>query len=264
MLEVKHEVKQVLSIKTRGVATLIAGDNPEVKSVILAKVGVSLPEKCEDVNGYIVDLYFNRQPQQKVIMKSFVSVRDQWVKALDVLKLSRETTLNFEYDFKRRPVNRRMINSHVAFDTVPWRTIDEVEKVYVLFSSWKQKHCIKTLEDFDAWEDYYQTHLALEKIRERGRLPIQITEEGSIGLLKRLFLRAYNKRCWGMSRPLSYKELTALMNRIGFSVTEYDAKNGNKGKVYDNLVPCTVLTKPLVNKLKKAIPELDITKIFIV
>jgi hypothetical protein len=54
------------------------------------------------------------------------------------------------------------------------------------------------------------------------------------------------------------------MNRIGFSVTEYDAKNGNKGKVYDNLVPCTVLTKPLVNKLKKAIPELDITKIFIV
>jgi hypothetical protein len=157
-----------------------------------------------------------------------------------------------------------MINSHVAFDTVPWQTIDEVEKVYVLFSSWKQKHCIKTLEDFDAWEDYYQTHLALEKIRDRGRLPIQITEEGSIGLLKRLFLRAYNKRCWGMSRPLSYKDLTTLMNRIGFNVTEYDAKNGNKGKVYDNMVPCTVLTKPLVNKLKKIIPELDITKIFIV
>ena len=33
--------------------------------------------------------------------------------------------------------------------------------------------------------------------------------------------------------------------------------------MYDNLVPCTVLTKPLVKKLKKAIPELDVSKIFI-
>jgi hypothetical protein len=66
-----------------------------------------------------------------------------------------------------------------------------------------------------------------------------------------------------MDRPLSYSELTALMNEIGFSVTVHDAKNGNKGQVYDNLVPCTVLTKSLVKKLKKAIPELDVSKIFI-
>lgn len=124
----------------------------------------------------------------------------------------------------------------------------------------------KTLEDFDQWEDYYQSHLALDRVRGRfsnGRLPIQITEEGSIGLLKRLFLRAYNKRCWGMERPLSYGELTTLMNKMGFNVTEHDAKNGNKGTVYDNLVPRTVLTTRLVKKLKKAIPELDTAKIFI-
>jgi|688.fasta_scaffold62710_2 hypothetical protein len=266
MLEVKHEVKQVLSIKTRGVATLIEGDNPNVKSVVLAKTGVSLPDNCEDANGYIVDLYLNRQPQQKVLTNPFVSVRDQWIQARDVLRQPREITLNFEYDFKRRPVNRRMIESHVAFNTVPWNTIDEIDKVYGLFSNWKQKHCIKTLEDFDQWEDLYQTHLILDRIRERfpnRRLPLQITEEGSTGLLKRLFLRAYNKRCWGMDRPLSYSELTALMNEIGFSVTVHDAKNGNKGQVYDNLVPCTVLTKSLVKKLKKAIPELDVSKIFI-
>jgi hypothetical protein len=82
-------------------------------------------------------------------------------------------------------------------------------------------------------------------------------------LLKRLFLRAYNKNCWGLDRPLSYSQLTALLNEIGFSVTGHDAKNGNKGTVYTNLVPCTVLTKPLVKKLKKAIPELDVSKIFI-
>ena len=50
---------------------------------------------------------------------------------------------------------------------------------------------------------------------------------------------------------------------MGFNVTEHDAKNGNKGIVYDNLVPCTPLTKPLVDKLKKAFPELDVAKVFI-
>jgi hypothetical protein len=66
-----------------------------------------------------------------------------------------------------------------------------------------------------------------------------------------------------MNRTLSYAELTNLMNDMGFNVTEHDAKNGNKGIVYDNLVPCTPLTKPLVDKLKKAFPELDVAKVFI-
>jgi hypothetical protein len=264
MFEVKHEVKQALSIKTRGVATLVHGDNPDVKCEVLAKGSVSPPPDCENVNQYIVDLYFNRVPEQKVMTRPFVSVKDQWVKALDVFRLARETTLNYEYDFKRRPVKRRMVNSHVAYETVPWNNIEEIEKVQDLLSTWKKKRCIKTLEDFDVWEDYYESHLQLDRVRGRyGRLPIQITEEGSIGLLKRLFLRAYNKRCWGMDRPLTNSKLAELMSRIGFTVTEHDAKNGNKGTVYDNLVPCTVLTKPLVKKLKKAIPELDISKIFI-
>ena len=266
MFEVKHQVKQALSIRTRGVATLIPGDNPNVKSEILAKAGVSPPSDCEDKNKYVVDLYYNRVPGQKVMTHPFVSPRDQWIKARDVLRLDREVTLNYEYDFKRRPVNPRMVGSHIAFDTLPWDNIETAGKVHALFSSWKEKRCIKTLEDFDVWEDYCNSHLALDKVRSRlpnGRLTIQITEEGSIGVLKRLFLRAYNKRCWGINRTLSYSDLTNLMNDMGFNVTEHDAKNGNKGIVYDNLVPCTPLTKPLVDKLKKAFPELDVAKVFI-
>jgi hypothetical protein len=262
MFEVKHEVKQALSIKTRGVATLVHGDNPDVKCEVLAKGSVSPPPDCENVNQYIVDLYFNRVPEQKVMTRPFVSVKDQWVKALDVFRLARETTLNYEYDFKRRPVKRRMVNSHVAYETVPWNNIEEIEKVQDLLSTWKKKRCIKTLEDFDVWEDYYQSHLALDRVRT-GRLSIQVTEEGSGGILKRLFLRAYNKRCWGTNRPFNSRELAKLMSDIGFSVTEHDVKNGNKGKVYDNLVPCNARTELLVMKLKQAIPELDTTKIFI-
>ena len=267
MIEIKHEVKQALSIKTRGVATLVQGDNPLVDPVVLAKVGVSAPAECEDVNQYIVDLYFNRVPQQKVLQRPFTSIREQWTKDVDVIRLSRETTLNYEYDFKRRPVNPRMIGSHVAFDTMPWKTIDEIAKVHLMFSYWKEKRCIKTLEDFGLWDDYCSSRLALDSVSYRfsnGKIPIQVTiEEGSAGVLKRLFLRAYNKSCWGMSRTLTYSKLIALMSRIGFKMTEHDGKNSNKGKVYDNLVPSTKLTKPLVKKLQKAFPELDTTKIFI-
>jgi hypothetical protein len=267
MLEIKHEVKQALSIKTRGVATLVHGDNPLVDSVVLAKVGVSAPAECEDVNQYIVDLYFNRVPQQKVVQRPFTSIREQWTKDVDVIRLSRETTLNYEYDFKRRPINRRMIESHVVFDTVPWKTIDEIAKVHLMFSYWKEKRCIKTLDDFDLWDDYCHSRLALDSVSYRfpnGKIPIQVTiEEGSVGVLKRLFLRAYNNNCWGLSRTLTYSKLIALMTRIGFNMSEHDGKNSNKGKVYDNLVPCTSLTKPLVKKLQKAFPELDTTKIFI-
>ena len=152
-------------------------------------------------------------------------------------------------------------------DTIPWKTIDEIAKVHSMFSYWKEKRCIKTLEDFDLWDDYCSSRLALDSVSYRfpnGKIPIQVTiEEGSVGVLKRLFLRAYNKSCWGMSRTLTYSKLIALMSRIGFKMTEHDGKNSNKGKVYDNLVPSTKLTKPLVKKLKKAFPELDTTKIFI-
>jgi hypothetical protein len=266
MIEIKHEVKQALSIKTRGVATLVQGDNPLVDPVVLAKVGVSAPAECEDVNQYIVDLYFNRVPQQKVVQRPFTSIREQWTKDVDVIRLTRETTLNYEYDFKRRPVNPRMIESHVVFDTMPWNTIDEIAKVHEMFTYWKEKRCIKTLKDFDQWDDYCHSRLALDSVSYRfpnGKIPIQVTiEEGSAGVLKRLFLRAYNNSCWGLNRTLTYSQLIALMSRIGFNMSEHDGKNSNKGKVYDNLVPYTPLTKPLVKKLLKAFPELDATKIF--
>ena len=67
MIEVKHEVIQVLSMKTRGAATLIHGNNPKVLNQVLAKVGVSPPPDCKDHNHYIVDLFLNRYPGQKTI-----------------------------------------------------------------------------------------------------------------------------------------------------------------------------------------------------
>jgi hypothetical protein len=50
---------------------------------------------------------------------------------------------------------------------------------------------------------------------------------------------------------------------LGFNMSDHDGKNSNKGQVYDNLVPYTPLTKPLVKKLQKAFPEMDTTKVFI-
>jgi hypothetical protein len=271
MIEVKHEVIQVLSIKTRGAATLIHGDNPLVKNQVLAKVGVSPPEDCKDTNQYIVDLFLNRQPGQKTMTRPFVPIRDQWVKLMDVFRMEREVKLSFEYDFKRRPVNARMVDAggteHLAFDTVPWSTLEEAERARVFFDSWRKSRCLKTMEDWNDWQDRYLTLIGMEKVRKQlgkgRRLPVQVTDEGSAGILKRLFLRAYAKREWGLQRTLSYPKLLLVLKEIGFPVTDHDAKNGNKGILLPNIVPRTPRTEALMAGLLLAFAGLDVEQVFI-
>ena len=90
----------------------------------------------------------------------------------------RETRVNAEYDFKRKPVTGsvRMIDiagrgvAHVAFDTEPWQTVDEAADTRLLFDNWRETRCLKTLEDFQDWERFRAFRMAGRKrTRERSR-----------------------------------------------------------------------------------------------
>jgi len=272
MLEEKHQMRQVLSIRTRGVATLLKGvPQCRVPTSFLAKSSISPPPDCFDPNSYVVDLYFDRKPGQMTMTRPFVSPRDQWIKEMDVFRLERRQRLNMEYDMKRRPVNPRMVHtgcgSHVAFDTVPWQTAEEAVKARSFFDEWREHRCLKTLSDYEDWEDFYLTKSQLDRIRKlfnSARLPVQVTDEGSLGILKRMFLRAYVQGAWGLQRTLnSYVELRDAMDFAGCSVSAHDAKNGNKGKVIDNIVPRTPRTEDAVRKLMLVFDGLDVSKVFI-
>lgn len=272
MVEEKHRLRQALSIRMRGLATLLRGEREcGVPTLFLAKSSISPPPNCADPNGYVVDLYFNRQPGQKTMIRPFVSPQDQWVKEMDVFRLERWQTLNMEYDMKRRPMNPRMVDtacgSHVAFDTVPWETAEQMVKMRGFLDDWRETRCLKTDKEFEDCEDYCQTKWQLERVRKQfnsARLPVQVTDEGSLGILKRMFLRAYVQGGWGLERTLEdYKELLKQLKFVGLSVSPYDAKNGNKGKVIDNIVPRTPKSEAVVAKLMLVFDGLDTSKVFI-
>ena len=54
---------------------------------------------------------------------------------------------------------------HLAFDTIPWKTVEEGELIRVLFDQWrrgddkgKPGHCLKTMEDWDDWQRFQQLY----------------------------------------------------------------------------------------------------------
>jgi hypothetical protein len=268
MLEVKHEVKQVLSIRTRGTATLIHGDNPNVANEVLAKSSVSLPEGCTDANQYIVDLFFNREVGRKTKSRPFVSVRQQWLGETDVFRLERDITLNFEYDFKRKPVNPREVNGHLVFDTVPWCDTDVAAKVRLRFDKWRERHCLKVLQDFYGWDEHRETSLALENNRlntGKSRSSVNITANGSADILIRTLLKAYVRNVWGFEKyGANQKVMQSVFKKLGHVVSANQFKNAYKGELNVNTVPQTEKTKGLLNEFVSVFPALETDKFFII
>jgi hypothetical protein len=270
MIEIKHEVQSVFAIRNRGVATLIKGTNPNVKNVVLAKSSVSIPEKCVDANQYITDLIYNRVAGQKTMSRPFTSIRKQWLTHTDVFREEHYVTLNFEYDFKRRPVNPRMIEvcgrPHLAFDTVPWQTAQESVLAREIFDQWRETRTLKTLDDFNNWLDFYQTSLSKINTKKRdgsARTKTNVTKDGAAGDLKRMFLRAYAQKTWGLDvNRISYPALLEKLSVMGFEVKKSDSKNAHKGHLIPNSVAKTDVTEMLLDKLKIEFVTLETDKFF--
>jgi len=274
ILEVKHEIGQPLSVRTRALGTAVPGSNPDVKSIFVAKGSVSPPEGCDDHNRFFVDLVLCRAPGMKVMIRPFPSVQKQWVTLTDVFRMPKEITANLEYDFKRRPVNPRMETvgdgrgiEHLTFDTVPWDRQTDAERAQGYFKEWRDLgRCLKTLDDWADWEDFFTCKVAFEHLREKlklKRMPIQITVEGSRGILKRVFVRAYVQEAWGLRRTYSYPEMRNILEDFGCPVSPHDLKNGNKGELINNMVPRTPGTEELLKRLEITFDGLDSSKIFI-
>jgi len=126
MLELKHGTRQILCAKTRAQFTIRPH---EALPPVLAKGGVRPPAEEVDQNEYMVKLYLERFPGRMIDNSHLISTRDQWLSESDMITLSKERRLNLEYDFKRKPVNPRMVDStygsHLTFDTVPWSSVEE-------------------------------------------------------------------------------------------------------------------------------------------
>ncbi|AIL71690.1 DNA-directed DNA polymerase [Vibrio vulnificus] len=270
MIKHKHHVRQVIAMKTRGQLT---GEHGKSEPVI-AKAGVKPPESTlsskKDENAYMVKLFLDRYPGQKIPNNSLISPRDMYLKDMDLIEIQREKVLNLEFDFKRKPVNPRMtqirhpdghIVEHLYFDTVPWKNALEGQRVRAMFDGWRKSNCLKTMEDWENWIDYAKTKPLLKGSH------IKYDESGSYGVLLKLAVRALSKESYGLTKTingkkLTLKQLTDLFNNAGFEIAENAIGNSRDTVFRPNVLAATPRLMPLLSWLVTVFPEMELEAFF--
>jgi len=277
MLENKHQVLQLFAGRTRLQVTSEAdGELP----IVTAKGGVKPGPDVKDDNAFMMELILNRQPGQKLSYESFMSMRDQLPFGYDLQMERRETRVNAEYDFKRKPVTGsvRMIDiagrgvAHVAFDTEPWQTVDEAADTRLLFDNWRETRCLKTLEDFQDWERFRAFRMAgrkrtREKVSGSAVSPVStrsatgrrnLTKDGYVGVAKRVFLAAYQKRVWGLENAdMSQRELAAWLTERGYRTSLSAVKNGTGDSPEEHVVPAAPDVVNFLASVRARFPSLE-------
>ncbi|HGX4872286.1 TPA: hypothetical protein ACNEZD_001318 [Escherichia coli] len=228
MLTCKHEVSQLIAMKTRGQLTYRAIQG---KPVVHARAGVKPPADIprSDYNDYMVDLYLNRLPGQTLSRSTLISTREMWLSESDLVSREQDIRLNLEFDFKRQPVQPAMNEGHLLMSSRPWDNMGEALQQRSLFDDWRQTHTLKTLADWDDWCDFLYCRTVFSDMK------LKVGSKRSDDILVRLFLRALTQCQWGLmlkdKKSYSCKEVAEWLTSEGYSVTVTDVKNAVRAKI---------------------------------
>ncbi|MBB0388639.1 hypothetical protein G7M29_10290 [Escherichia coli] len=228
MLTCKHEVSQLIAMKTRGQLTYRAIQG---KPVVHARAGVKPPADIprSDYNDYMVDLYLNRLPGQTLSRSTLISTREMWLSESDLVSREQDIRLNLEFDFKRQPVRPAMNEGHLLMSSRPWDNMEEALQQRSLFDDWRQTHTLKTLADWDDWCDFLYCRTVFSDMK------LKVGSKRSDDILVRLFLRALTQCQWGLmlkdKKSYSCKEVAEWLTSEGYSVTVTDVKNAVRAKI---------------------------------
>jgi len=153
---------------------------------------------------------------------------------------------------KRMPINPRIVKirntEHLAFDTAPWRTEADMQYARAIFDGWRkpnypklaegqleytqeqidkansQANCLKTVEDFYRFEDFFLSYVTTD-----GKRGINVQNDCSAGILKRLFLRAFVRNKWGLDNDsITRKELADWLCDNGHQTSHDDVANASR------------------------------------
>ncbi|HHH9842640.1 TPA: hypothetical protein ACP4K0_003552 [Escherichia coli] len=228
MLTCKHEVSQLIAMKTRGQLTYRAIQG---KPVVHARAGVKPPADIprSDYNDYMVDLYLNRLPGQTLSRSTLISTREMWLSESDLVSREQDIRLNLEFDFKRQPVQPAMNEGHLLMSSRPWDNMEEALQQRSLFDDWRQTHTLKPLADWDDWCDFLYCRTVFSDMK------LKVGSKRSDDILVRLFLRALTQCQWGLmlkdKKSYSCKEVAEWLTSEGYSVTVTDVKNAVRAKI---------------------------------
>lgn len=294
MLEIKHQVAQVVCMKTRGQLTgqpastrkknaegkLVSSSEP----IVLAKAGVQLPITIDpDVeltkeeykalqNEKMLNLYLNRRGNKKIIVRQFPSLRDQWEKGIDLHKYQRFVALSLEPDLKRQFIDPRMVMvasrgvDHIAMSSRPWQTVEAFDQARNCLDVWRKKNCLKTLDD---WESFC---LVLEgrKVRAVRKAAGEATinrraNKPEWDVLRRMFLRAYAQEAMGLKRRkgYTYENLAVWLTTEGYPTTPSEPRSAKAQPLVLYSAARTAGTMKLLKVLQAAFPDADLEQLLV-
>jgi hypothetical protein len=271
--EVKHKVLQPLGWRTRGQATLIAGDylegpgTIESKNIVLAKGGIHVPKYKESdasKNDYIINLFFDRDPNKHILVLSGVGLRDIMTFDADFVERKFFKRLGMEYDWKRTPhgVSIDPQSGHLIFSTRPWKNINQFLSVRETWDEYvgKEFTCLKTVEDFERFADFAEARLLLDPESRRYLK----RESGDIKRLRQTLCSAWKHGKAGMSEflyPMIAIEFADLLSSAGIKCTKADVENGNKKEFHAQRVPRTNKVLQALSKLVEIFPTLNVNEL---
>lgn len=228
MLTCKHQVRQLVAMKTRGQLTY---KESEGFPIVHARAGVKPPADIprDDYNRYMVDLYMNRAPGQKLRRGSLISTRDMWLNESDLVAVESEIRLNLEFDFKRQLLAPTMNEGHLLMHSRPWDDMSQALKQRQLFDDWRQTHALKDEADWEDWCDFLYCRNVFTPLK------LKVGLNRSDDVLVRLFLRALAQHQWGLTpddrKIQTSKETATWLVSEGYSVTFSDVKNAGRAKI---------------------------------
>jgi hypothetical protein len=264
----KHGARQLISVAVRTTFTVLPAAGFER---VCAKGSVKPPtSKPLLQNRHMIRLYLKQHPGMKIEHEQLISAREQLTRELDLYSVKRERTLNLQYDFKRKPIDPKMVRlgrriERIAWDTAPWRTLSEAEFARVRLDGWSRgrRRLLKTMEDFRDWEAYFEASWAVESAHQLAglnRKVIQVRDDNAAGVLKRVFLQAGRQGVWGVvfeSRTLV--RVAEMLTAAGYPTGKEDITYAKRraAPLLAHCVPWVPETRELLAVILRHFPTFD-------
>ncbi|MCJ8320955.1 MAG: hypothetical protein HRT52_19980 [Colwellia sp.] len=274
ILEEKHRMKQVILMKTRGYTTSVRDDDPEWNTrYINARAGVQLPDD-EDVDEdkpevWVLNKYLTRKPGTTYTNKSLTPSQMMFLFDRDMLSITKKQLLNWEPDYKRDLIPNGLVavgdKFHIQCISKPHRNVEKMKRKRACFDTWRENNCLKTLEDWDNWDEYFKLSTNLKREGKGNHMNIKKGED-SANIFKRFFLRIWMQEQCGvakgnMKQNALAKWISSLDGGI-YPVNAAAVSAAKKEKIFYGKFPITKGIANLLKHLVNRFPTLDYEPLF--
>lgn len=272
ILELKHKMKQVLAVKTRGYSTTVRSDDDD-GNYICARAGTQLPDGMTDkgistawFNNTILDREAHGE-NSTFDTHCLTSTKKMMTKDLDMNSEYGTQRLSLEPDYKRDLIPNGMVavdhRSHLQCLSKPHKTVEVMIRKRQRFDAWRENNCLKTEMDWDNWLEYYKLSTSL-----KGTAMRIIKGENSADVFKRMFLRVWGKEQCGVQMDMKQSHFADWISSLegGCFLTKPSAVSSAKKEgacpVIYGIFPATERITKLLTHLIERYPSFDYESLF--